>query len=79
MRDIRACDTGRVLPSEMLETIMAKMTKEQMLADWTTTKDISCFQELQHRSRECLGLLDMRRVTYRGNREIGRASCRERV
>jgi len=30
----------------MLETIMAKMTKEQMLADWTTTKDIVCFQEL---------------------------------
>jgi hypothetical protein len=30
----------------MLETIMAKMTQEQMQADWTTTKNIVGFQEL---------------------------------
>jgi len=30
----------------MLETIMAKMTQEQMQADWTATKNIVGFQEL---------------------------------
>jgi hypothetical protein len=30
----------------MVETIMAKMTQEQMQADWTTTKNIVGFQEL---------------------------------
>jgi len=30
----------------MLETIMAKMTQEQIQADWTATKNIDGFQEL---------------------------------
>ena len=43
---MRACDTGHALPSELLETIMAKMTQEQMQADWIATKNIAGFQEL---------------------------------
>ena len=43
---MRASDTDRALPSEMLETIMAKMTQEQMQADWSATKNIVGFQDL---------------------------------
>jgi hypothetical protein len=52
LKDTRACDASRALPSELLEAIMAKPTQEQIQAHWIATKNIAEFQELLNGERD---------------------------